>query len=41
MVLSRIAIGIHYVFDVIVGAALGALLTWGLWSIIPLVLARI
>jgi undecaprenyl-diphosphatase len=41
MVLSRIAIGIHFVFDVIVGAALGALLTWGLWSIIPLVLARI
>ncbi len=41
MVLSRIAIGIHFVFDVSVGAALGALLTWGLWLLVPLVLARI
>jgi membrane-associated phospholipid phosphatase len=41
MVLSRIAIGIHFVFDVIVGMALGALLTWGLWLLVPLVLARI
>jgi membrane-associated phospholipid phosphatase len=41
MVLSRIAIGIHYVFDVLVGAALGALLTLGLWLLVPLVLARI
>lgn len=41
MVLSRIAIGIHYVFDVIVGVALGALLTGGLWLLVPLVLARI
>jgi membrane-associated phospholipid phosphatase len=41
MVLSRIAIGIHYVFDVVAGAVMGALLTWALWAAVPLVLARI
>lgn len=41
MVLSRIAIGIHYVLDVIAGAVMGALLTWALWAVVPLLLARI
>jgi undecaprenyl-diphosphatase len=41
MVLSRIAIGIHYVFDVIAGAVMGALLTWALWAVVPLVAARL
>ena len=41
MVLSRIAIGIHYVFDVLVGAVMGALLTWVLWLIVPMIVARI
>jgi undecaprenyl-diphosphatase len=41
MVLSRIAIGIHYVFDVILGGVMGALLTAGLWLAVPLIVARI
>jgi undecaprenyl-diphosphatase len=41
MVLARIAIGIHYVFDVILGAVMGALLTGMLWLVVPLVAARI
>jgi membrane-associated phospholipid phosphatase len=40
MVLSRIAIGIHYVFDVLAGVVMGALLTWALWAVVPLVAAR-
>ena len=37
MILSRIAIGIHYVFDVLGGILLGALLTVGLLGIAPLI----
>jgi membrane-associated phospholipid phosphatase len=37
MVLSRIAIGIHYVFDVLAGALLGWLLTVLLLALVPLV----
>ena len=36
MVLSRIAIGIHYVFDVAGGIVLGVLLTLALFSLVPL-----
>ncbi len=35
MVLSRIAIGIHYVFDVVGGVLLGVLLTLGLLGLAP------
>ncbi len=41
MVLSRIAIGIHYVLDVIGGAALGALLTAALFQLAAMAGARI
>ncbi|MGO9308531.1 MAG: phosphatase PAP2 family protein [Spirochaetia bacterium] len=41
MVLSRIAIGIHYVLDVVAGAALGALLTAVLFQVAAMVGARI
>ena len=41
MVLSRIAIGIHYVFDVAGGILLGVLLTLGLLAAAPYVAARI
>ena len=41
MVISRIAIGIHYVFDVIAGIALGGLLTAILLAVAPLIVARI
>jgi undecaprenyl-diphosphatase len=40
MVLSRIAIGIHYVFDVLAGIALGGLLTAILLAVTPLIAAR-
>jgi undecaprenyl-diphosphatase len=36
MVLSRIAIGIHYVFDVCAGILLGCVLTACLWALVPL-----
>jgi len=35
MIMSRIAIGIHYVFDVIAGIALGILLSVGLLALVP------
>lgn len=35
MILSRIAIGIHYVFDVVAGILLGVLLTLGLLGLTP------
>jgi undecaprenyl-diphosphatase len=35
MVLSRIAIGIHYVFDVVAGILLGVLLTLGVLGLAP------
>ena len=38
MVLSRIAIGIHYVFDVCAGILLGCALTACLWALVPLFL---
>ena len=38
MVLSRIAIGIHYVFDVIGGIVLGCALTAILWFVAPLLI---
>jgi undecaprenyl-diphosphatase len=41
MVLSRIAIGIHYVFDVIAGIVLGVLLTAVLLAVAPLIAARL
>ncbi len=41
MVFSRIAIGIHYVLDVVAGAALGALLTAGLFQLAAMAGARI
>lgn len=41
MLLSRIAIGIHYVFDVIAGILLGGVLTAVLLWIAPLVAARL
>ena len=36
MVLSRIAIGIHYVFDVIAGVLLGWILTVVLLALVPI-----
>ncbi len=41
MVLSRIAIGIHYVLDVVAGIALGVLLTAVLLTVAPLIAARL
>jgi undecaprenyl-diphosphatase len=41
MVLSRIAIGIHYVLDVVAGAALGALFTAVLFQLAAVAGARI
>jgi membrane-associated phospholipid phosphatase len=38
MVLSRVAIGIHYVFDVCAGVVLGCALTALLWALVPLFL---
>ena len=40
MVLSRIAIGIHYVFDVVAGIALGAILTVALVQVVQLIVSR-
>ena len=36
MIVSRIAIGIHYVFDVLAGILLGVLLSFGLLELAPL-----
>jgi undecaprenyl-diphosphatase len=41
MVVSRIAIGIHYVFDVLGGAMLGALITLVLLRFVPLLAALV
>jgi undecaprenyl-diphosphatase len=41
MVLSRIAVGIHYVLDVVAGIILGCGLTAGLLIIVPMVAPRV
>jgi undecaprenyl-diphosphatase len=41
MVLSRVAIGIHYVLDVIAGAVLGAGLAAGVLALVPVVAALV
>ena len=41
MVVSRIAIGIHYVLDVLAGIALGCMLTAVVDAVAPLVTARL
>jgi membrane-associated phospholipid phosphatase len=41
MVLSRIAVGIHYVFDVVAGVILGCGLTAALLLVVPTVAARV
>jgi membrane-associated phospholipid phosphatase len=41
MVLARVAIGIHYVLDVVAGAVLGAGLAWGVLALVPVVAALV
>ncbi len=41
MVISRVAIGIHYVFDVVAGALLGCVITAALLYLVPVVAARV
>lgn len=41
MVLARVAIGIHFVLDVIAGALLGAGLAWGVLALVPVVAALV
>jgi membrane-associated phospholipid phosphatase len=41
MVLSRVAIGIHYVLDVAAGAVLGAGLAFGVLALVPVVAALV